>query len=334
MERRPLKILMVVGAYTDEKQPSKQPFITHQINSLIDAGQIIDIFNIKGDENSLNYFTKIPNLHKQIKKKQYDLIHAHYSYCTLIARFQLNCPVVVSFMGQDLFGDIITNGKRTIRSYIDRTFSLIMSRLLDGIIVKSQEMKESIGLSDIWVIPNGVDFNLFSPKPREEIRKELGLDSNIKYILFPASQKDPRKCYTIAEQSVNLLKQEGMQVELKVARNLSQSIYAKHISASDIVLLTSYQEGSPNVIKEAMACNIPIVSTDVGDVREVIGKTEGCYITIRTPEAVAKNLKNALAFGKHTTGRKDIDHLRLEKVAQRVIDFYWWVLARKGKINE
>jgi teichuronic acid biosynthesis glycosyltransferase TuaC len=93
-----------------------------------------------------------------------------------------------------------------------------------------------------------------------------------------------------------------------------------------VVLLTSLWEGSPNVIKEAMACNTPIVSTDVGDVKEIIGKTEGCFITSFDPEDVSDKIKKALEFGKRTTGREDIKHLESGVVAKRIIAIYKNVL--------
>ena len=87
-------------------------------------------------------------------------------------------------------------------------------------------------------------------------------------------------------------------------------------------MLTSLWEGSPNVIKEAMACNIPIVSTDVGDVREVIGNTEGCYITSFEPEYIAEKIELALQFGKRTDGRENIKHLESSLIARKIIDLY------------
>ena len=101
-----------------------------------------------------------------------------------------------------------------------------------------------------------------------------------------------------------------------------------YFNASDLVLLTSFWEGSPNVIKEAMACNVPIVSTDVGDVKEVIGKTEGCYITSFDPEDVAEKIKLALKFGKRTTGIEDIKHLESSLIAKKIIKIYKSVLEK------
>jgi len=99
-------------------------------------------------------------------------------------------------------------------------------------------------------------------------------------------------------------------------------------NAADVLLLTSFHEGSPNVIKEAMACNCPIVSTDVGDVRDIIENTEGCYITTFQPEDIADKIKRALEYGQRTKGRENIKHLDINTVAQRIIKVYKTVLNR------
>ncbi len=111
-------------------------------------------------------------------------------------------------------------------------------------------------------------------------------------------------------------------IKLKTVYDIDYSLVPDYISAADVVLLTSHFEGSPNIIKEAMACNCPIVSTDVGDVREVIGNTEGCYISSFDPNDVADKLTKALNFANKTTGRENTKHLDDKVIAQKLIDIY------------
>jgi teichuronic acid biosynthesis glycosyltransferase TuaC len=96
--------------------------------------------------------------------------------------------------------------------------------------------------------------------------------------------------------------------------------------------LTSLHEGSPNIIKEAMACNCPIVSTDVGDVRDVVSGTEGCYVTTYDPEDIAEKLKSALQFNKRTAGREKIQHLDSNIIAHKIISIYKTILTDKNSI--
>jgi len=104
-----------------------------------------------------------------------------------------------------------------------------------------------------------------------------------------------------------------------------------YLNAVDVLVLTSFSEGSPNVIKEAMACNCPIVATDVGDVREIIGDTEGCYIAGFDANDVAKKIQLALQFGKRTQGRNRLIELGLDSdtVAQKISSIYSNVLKNK-----
>jgi glycosyltransferase involved in cell wall biosynthesis len=95
-----------------------------------------------------------------------------------------------------------------------------------------------------------------------------------------------------------------------------------YLNAADVFVLASRLEGSPNVVKEAMACNCPIVATDVGDVREVIKDTQGCFVTSFDPPETAEELKQALDFGKRTTGRQAVEHLNETVIAEKIVTLY------------
>jgi len=116
---------------------------------------------------------------------------------------------------------------------------------------------------------------------------------------------------------------------LNVIKNTDQNIIPYYMSAADILILTSLWEGSPNVIKEAMACNCPIVSTDVGDVKEIIRKTDGCYIASYDVVDVADKVGKALSFGRRTNGRQNIKHLDNNIIADKIISLYRLVLSKK-----
>jgi len=94
------------------------------------------------------------------------------------------------------------------------------------------------------------------------------------------------------------------------------------LNASDLLLLTSFYEGSPNIIKEAMACCLPIVSTTVGDVRATIGNTEGCYISSFDPVDVKENIEKAIIYGKRTNGRGNIKFLNSKEISKRLFEIY------------
>jgi len=96
----------------------------------------------------------------------------------------------------------------------------------------------------------------------------------------------------------------------------------QYINASNALILPSIQEGSPNIVKETMACNVPVVATDVGDVSQLIGGTQGCTVCSHSAEELAVGLEKALLFKGPTTGRADIANLENSVVAEQVLAVY------------
>ncbi|HVB64841.1 MAG TPA: glycosyltransferase family 4 protein, partial [Nitrolancea sp.] len=116
-------------------------------------------------------------------------------------------------------------------------------------------------------------------------------------------------------------------VELLVAFKEPQDRLALYMSAADVLVFPSFSEGSPNVVKQAMACNLPIVATDVGDIREVISGTALCAIAEFTVESVAGALREILATGGRSDGRKRVARFSCAVVGQQLIDLYQDVLS-------
>jgi glycosyltransferase involved in cell wall biosynthesis len=190
-------------------------------------------------------------------------------------------------------------------------------------------MKDKMGVEGVDIIPAGVNFDLFKPMPREECRRKLGLPMDKKLVLWAGTYLKPVKRYDIVEKSVAILRQKMPEVELVLATGHPLEDIPLYINACDVLLLVSNAEGSPNVIKESMACNLPVVSVPVGDVPEVIGGTEGCYLCTQDPEEIAEKLRLALQRGKRTNGRENIQHLEVGAISRRIISLYEELLQEK-----
>ncbi len=302
------------------------PIIRTQGESLRNNGAKLDYFAIKG-KGLRSYLRNIPKLKRFLKLNKYDIIHAHYGFCGIVSQFARDKEkLIVSFMGSDLLSSNNSDGTyiKLSRFYVGINKYFARFKFNHSIIKSKIMQSEIIKGTSYSVIPNGVDFKIFYPIDQYTSRRKLKINKEEQIILFVSDPKRKEKNFILAKNAVSLI--NSNRVKLKVVYNIPQYQLNWYYNSANILLLTSFYEGSPNVIKEAMACNCPIVSTDVGDVKEVIGKTEGCYITSFDPKDVAEKIKMALDFGKRTNGRNHIKHLEINNIAKKIINVYEHVL--------
>ena len=324
-------MLMVTAMYPTPNNPHSGTFVKSQIDSLAGVGVSTTLLHLTG-RSAAKYARGVAQVFNMADPERFDLIHGHYGYCGIVARAQWKLPVVVSYCGDDILGTPDARGHLTLTSRLAVRSSLVLTRVVDGIIVKSEQMRAALppGLPiPVAIIPNGVDLDFFRPLPRAEACRRLGLDPTRRYAVFPADPAIPRKGFAIADAAVRHLFASGTTIELLPVYGRPQVTVVDFLNAADVIVLPSMWEGSPNVVKEAMACGVPIVASDVGDVREVIGKTAGCAVVERTPEGFARGIRAAIAIPDgRTTGREDISQLSLPAVAGRVRNLYAAVLDR------
>ncbi|MBE3561157.1 MAG: glycosyltransferase [Ktedonobacteraceae bacterium] len=327
---RPLRVLVVTGAYPSEQRPHSGTFIKSQVDALVEAGIEVEVIHPDPALSTpRRYAWAIMQVVRKSLSGHYDIIHGHYSFWCAVARLQWTTPVVASYLGDDVLGTIGADGTYTAKSRYVRAFSRLLAYLVDAVIVKSEQMKKVLGgpQEKVFVIPNGINFEQFRPLPRDEIRALLGWNQQRYYVVFANNPAIPVKNFKLAQATIERLQARGIEAELIVANGLPHAKVVEYMNASNALILTSIAEGSPNVVKEAMACNVPVVSTDVGDVADVIGRTEGCSVCPPDPEALADGLEKALRHVERTTGRNDIQHLKSSFVAQRVINVYKKILG-------
>ena len=318
-----MKVLVVTNMYPLPDQIHAGAFVKSQMDSIAEFGIEMEIINI----NEKRRFKKYPYAWWRVFKKSFDrsfnLIHAHYGYSGMISSLQWNLPVLVSFCGGDVLGNPDNKGRVNFTSKLFLPLGRILSMIVPAVIVKSKQMKEKLPKKEnIFVIPNGVNFDRFKPEPKEAAREKCGLDFCKKYVLFPSNPSWIRKGYPIAKEAVDILKRKGMDAELVVLHGKPHDTVPDFMNACDVLVLTSLWEGSPNVVKEAMACNMPVVTVDAGDAGEVVRGCEGCFIADRTAEDISKKLETVLNRGMRTRGRDHIKHLEESKIALRIIKIY------------
>jgi len=288
------------------------PVVFNQGESLKKHNINIYYFTIKG-KGITGYMKNVPRIKQHLCEHTYDLVHAHYSLSSFaVSLAKPEIPLIASLMGSD------TKMKWFWRLLISLNYKIYWN----SVIVKSHEMRQQLGLAHSHVIPNGVDLDKLRPRNKNLLKDKLGLSANRRYVLFVADPFRIEKNYSLAEAALDLVRDE--EVELLVLYNRTHEEVIEYLYAADLLLLTSLWEGSPNVIKEAMACNLPLVTTDVGDVRWVIGNTPGCFITSYDPKDVAQRIEKALQFTGPTNGRDRILELGLdaETIAEKLISIY------------
>jgi teichuronic acid biosynthesis glycosyltransferase TuaC len=292
--------------------------VFNQADSLRKEGIDVSFYTIIG-KGFWGYFKHIFLLRRLLKTNAYDLLHAHYSFSAFTAALTRKRPLIVSLMGSDAY---ISGLFRIVSYYFYRN-------AWDITIVKSSEMQSLLNFKNAYIIPNGVDLSLFSTSEKGTARRKLGLPQNEKIIVFIANPSRYEKNFPLAEESVQLLNRSD--VKLIAVHGISNSTIHDYMNAADVLLLTSKWEGSPNVVKEAMACNLPIVSTDVGDVRYNISDIKGCYISKSEPENICLKLKNALEFEGRTNGREKLISMGLDSVtvAKKIKKIYEDLLEKQ-----
>jgi teichuronic acid biosynthesis glycosyltransferase TuaC len=302
--------------YPQPEWPAFGTFVRREIESLRKQGVTVDVLFINGRRSKVSYASAFPRLWGQLLRTgPYDLLHAHYVLSGLVARAQWRLPVVLTHWGIEVFKTWQAPVCGLTTSWFDR------------LIVQSPAMKERLGVEDAHVIPAGVDLDRFTPMPIDEARRLIGLPLDKKLVVWAGEHFRPEKRFDIAEKAMGIVSEADRDAELVLLSGKPPDAVPAYLSACDALLLTSDAEGSPNVIKEAMASNLPIVSTAVGDVPEMIGGTAGCYLCSQEPHDVAEKVQAALAFGKRTDGRQAVRRLGLDETSKRIIGVYEEALA-------
>lgn len=297
-----MRVLFVVSGNVD-----LMPYVHEQGLFLQTEGCQIDYFYIRG-KGILGYLKNLLPLRKCIIRGGYNLIHAHYGFAGLLASFQSLIPVVVTFHGSDI------NFKS------NRVFSFFASRLCDYSILVNKSMPGLIFLRKNYsIIPCGVDKTIFFRMEKNIARDKLGLSHKKKYILFSSAFKNPVKNYALAEQALYFLNHDAVILELN---GFSRSHVSLLLNACDMLLMTSFSEGSPQIVKEALFCGTPIVSTRVGDVPDLINGISNCYLTEFNPIDVAKKINILLSRNSRLENNYSIEALDSRTIAKKILEIY------------
>jgi glycosyltransferase involved in cell wall biosynthesis len=324
--------LLIIGRYKPQFPQNLLPFVLEQGESLRQLGLDIEYMPVRG-----NYFLAVRDLKRKIRECQPDIVHAHFGLSAITAELQSLVPVVTTFH----------NGE-TLNWHVNLMTSLFSLRAKHVVYV-AQHIHDLVYFKakNHSIIPCGVNMEDCHIIDQTAARQQLGFEDGVKYILFGGGFNNLRKNYAILREAVERIEQapwvpvEGGErcgniicLEMK---GLSRAECVLRMNACDLFALPSHSEGSPQALKEAMACNCPIVATDIADVRTLLSELPGHYI-LRNPrktherwdadekslDEMTELLQEALQFTARTNGRDRILEMGLsnEQVAQRLIAIY------------
>jgi glycosyltransferase involved in cell wall biosynthesis len=331
MSNEQIRVLMITCEWPDTQNPYLVPFLVDQINSLRKAGVSIKIFSFRGSKNPANYIRAWSSVRKILKREQIDLIHAHFGQSGIIALPKLR-PLIVTFHGSDVLGEYSPRGTYTLASHLLRVVSKFVAFFSDEVIVVSDTLREKLlKKRPCHVIPCGINIDIFRPMDKIEARNQLHFSLDKQLILFAGQSEFPVKRFDLAKTAVSLLRDSN--IELLAVSNVPHNTMPLYMNACDALLMTSLHEGSPTIIKEALACNTPIVATDVGDVRERIGGVKGCIVCHDDQaKTIADALRQVLTDGPIDNGYIAAKSFELGVISQQIIAVYHQVLAKGKKL--
>lgn len=306
-------------------------FSRRQAKSLSSYGIEVKSFYLQSRTSPVVVWKELQRLRAEIRTFAPDVVHAHFGTMTaLITTIASPVPVVITFHGSDL-----NPAPRVswLRSKLGRMLSHLAAMRADQVICVSSQLGKRLSyMKDRTnVIPCGVNTDRFRPMSRNECRDRLGWSKDEIIVLFNA-RTDPRgKRLDLAEAAVRHAKCAIPNIRLHVFRGTTHpDEMPNYYSAANALLMTSDYEGSPMVVKEAMACNLPVVSVDVGDVAERLAGVSQSAVVARNAIALGNALVEIIQAKRPSNGREIIRSLSEESVAKQVTEIYWRT-ANKGQ---
>ena len=289
-----MKILFVTNLYPTQRNPDYGVFTKEQIDGVMSKGISGDVLFVNAKELGVKEYLVA---FRKIKKiyKSYDIIHCFHGLTLIVTFFATKRKkILVSFLNSIEYESL--KGNRILNYFLHKIYAFLLGSKRVYKIFKDKVPQKYASHS--FYLPNGVDLNCFFPISKEEACKKLGLDPSKTYILFVSAKDTQRaqKRFDIYKKTMDVLNNSPtkFQFDELIMSQVPRSLCIYYFNAASLHLLTSDYEGSPNSVKEAMSCNIPVVSTDVGNVKQMIVGAGNCFVVDQNPILLAKKVIEAI----------------------------------------
>jgi len=323
----PVKVLFVIPG---EAQGSSMIFARRQAESLAREGVEVDLFHLRSRTSPRELARESARFRRRVRSFDPQVIHAHFGTVTALfaAWAAPSRPLVITFRGSDL------NGAQSLRGVAGQVFSQVAALCADRIVCVSRQLRERLWWrrGSAVILPSGVDPELFCPEPRWQARQRLGWSYDERVVLFNAGHDPAVKRLDLAKEALALT--QGLLTGLRM-EVLDGAIPPARVpdlmNAADCLLLTSDREGSPTVIQEALACNLPVISVDVGDTVERLRGVRHSAIVPRDASAIAIELARVLRTPTRSDGRNKVGEFSAPRIAGELCRIYRELAAERSE---
>ncbi|MBS1889318.1 MAG: glycosyltransferase [Actinobacteria bacterium] len=306
-----MRVLVVTNLVPDATTPQRGRWVRDQVAAIRERGIEVEEFGFP--RGSSNYLPALRRLRALLRRERFDLVHAHYGLAGWVARAAGARPLLVTFHGTDVRHPIVGPLSRRLAWQADLVATV--SRAL------YEEENGRPGLPPVpgaVVLPCGPELGRFAPAPRVAARAALGLDPAGRYLFFPADPGRPEKRHDRAAALA-----AAAEAELLTGGSIDPEAMATWMNAADAVVVTSDYEGFGMAAIEALACDVPVLSTPVGVAPYLLAGVEGCLCApFDAGRWAAAARPHLAAADPRVAGAARAATLAAGPMAERVIEVY------------
>jgi len=312
-----VRVLVVTNFMPDAGAPQRGRWVRDQVDEVRKRGIDVDLFEFARGRNE--YLPAARRLRSLLRRERFDLVHAHYGLAGWVAKLAGARPLVVTFHGTDVRHHLVGHLSRRLAWRLDLVAGV--SRAL----FEPEDGRPGLpAVPGSAVLPCGPDLRRFEAIPRARARRELGLDPDRPCLFFPANPARPEKRHDRAAEVA-----AACEADLLTGGSIEPEQMPLWINAANAVLVTSDYEGFGMAAVEALACEVPVLSTDVGIAPYALGGIDGCLCAPFDAAAWATVARRHLdASDPRVAGSARAATLSADAMAERVIEAYRAVLGR------